>query len=309
MYVYGPVPSRRLGSSLGVSVIPRKACSYSCIYCQLGRTPKKSITPRSYFPKESVMSEIESRLRYSTPDYITFVGDGEPTLSSDLSWFIKECKSRWAMPVAVFTNSSLLFGPEVRENLVEADVVMPSLDAADENTFRRINRPHKDLKFAEIVEGLIAFRKSFHGIIRLEVMLVENVNDSIENLQSLKSLIKTINPDIVDVSIPTRPPAEQWVNPPSTDRLIFAQKLLGSSGVMTSRENGAFGLAIFGSVLEAIEQLCSRHPLRLEQAKEIAQSFSNSGELDRLIKCGKLRKAKYRGEVFILPQENDKEFP
>ena len=252
------------------------------------------------------MADIESSLQKSIPDYITFVGDGEPTLSSDLGRFLRECKSRWAVPVAVITNGSLLFRPEVRESLMEADVVMPSLDAADEKTFRRINRPHRGLEFAEIVEGLRSFRESFPGTIRLEVMLVENVNDSIAHLQALKSHIMTINPDLVDISIPTRPPAERWVNPPSPERIIFAQKLLGGTGVMTSPENGAFGLANFGSVLEAIEQLSSRHPLRLEQAREIERLFAKPGQLNRLIADGKLRKAEYRGEMFVLPLETGK---
>ncbi len=307
MNVYGPVPSRRLGNSLGVDIIPRKTCSYSCVYCQLGKTRHKRITPRSYYQKESILSEIENAISNSNPDYITIVGDGEPTLSSDLGWIIKRCKSNWSVPVAVITNGSLLHDKEIRESLLYADIVMPSLDAADEQVFRAINRPHGKVRFNDIVEGLIAFREIYPGRIRLEVMLVEDINDDERHLRKLKGIIDTINPDIVDISIPTRPPAEKWVNPPSLEKILYAQQLLKGTDTMTSAEKGEFGLANFISVLQAIQQLSSRHPLRHNQAVMIEHHFSKPGEIEKLLKNKQLRKIEYHGELFILPSGYDLE--
>ncbi len=309
MFVYGPVPSRRLGNSLGVDIIPRKTCSYSCVYCQLGRTMSKQYEPRSYYHREEILDEIEKNLQNSDPDYITIVGDGEPTLSSDLGWIINQCKSRWTIPVAVITNGSLLYRDEIRGYLTNADIVMPSLDAANKEVFRKINRPHGKIKYNDVVNGMVLFRKQYSGIIRLEVMLVEGLNDNEEHLHDLKDIIDTINPDTVDISIPTRPPAEKWVNPPSFEKIVYARKLLKGTEVMTTAEHGEFGLANFETVLEAVQQLSSRHPLRLSQAKEIERLFAMPGEIDRLIKEGQILEEKYKEEMFILPADGDPGIP
>lgn len=305
MFVYGPVPSRRLGKSLGVSVIPHKTCSYSCVYCQLGRTIQRRINLRSFYPRESVLKEIEANLDRGNPDYIAFVGDGEPTLSSDLGWYINQCKNRWPVPIAVITNGSLLYSPEVRDNLANADMVLPSLDAANEKVFRKINRPHRDLEYDKIVTGLKLFSRDFSGKIRLETMLVHDLNDSEEHLRELKKIIDEVNPDTVDISIPIRPPAEKWVEPPPLEIIIKAQQILGGTDSMTYGEQGSFGLANFKSVQEAVEQLSSRHPLRLNQALEIERSFGQTGEIENLIQKGALRKEEFQGNIFIVPNKND----
>ncbi len=147
MYTYGPVPSRRLGRSLGVSPIPPRTCSYSCVYCQLGRTTHLVTRKQSFYPKEDILSEIIRNAESSKPDYITFVGDGEPTLCADLGWLINQYKKRLPFPVAVITNGSLLFREDIRQDLMSADVVLPSLDAGSEEVFRRINRPHSEIRF------------------------------------------------------------------------------------------------------------------------------------------------------------------
>jgi len=303
MYVYGPVPSRRLGNSLGVDIIPRKTCSYSCIYCQIGRTKVRQIVTQSFYHKESIIDEIDMNVERSAPDFITFVGDGEPTLSCDLGWLINRCKSRWTIPVAVITNGSLLFKPEIRDSLANADIVMPSLDAGNEEVFHKINRPHAEIKLKTVVDGMMAFSREFSGRVRLEVMLVEGVNDDERHLTELKDIINAINPDTVDISVPIRPPAEKWVKPPSLEKILFARELLKGNDSMTTVEHGDFGLANFNSVLQAIEQLSSRHPLRLNQAQEIERLFSRPGEIKKLLNKGLLRKEEYQGEVFILPNE------
>jgi len=303
LYTYGPVPSRRLGRSLGVSLIPHKTCSYSCVYCQLGRTRRPCIERASFVPREDAMAEIETKMQTSQPDYITFVGDGEPTLSADLGWFIEQCKSRWEVRVAVITNGSLLFREDVRTALASADVVMPSLDAGDDETYRAINRPHPDLTFGSLVDGLMAFRKSFAGVIRLEVMLVRDVNDSDDSLGAIHRLAERLRPELIDIAVPTRPPAERWVRAPEPERIIYAQRLLRAAETMTRPEQGRFDLAGFDTVLAAIRGLSSRHPLRRDQAQQIAAAFGQPEELERLVDEKALKEVAYDSTRFVLPAE------
>ena len=227
MYTYGPVPSRRLGRSLGVSPIPPKTCSYSCVYCQLGRTKHLQIERRSFYAKEDILSEIIKRAEVSKLDYITFAGDGEPTLCKDLGWLINQTKSKLHLPVAVITNGSLLFLKDVRRDLKEADVVLPTFDAGSEKTFRHINRPHGDIGFNTMLGGLIDFRIEFSGQIWLEIMLVKGLNDSEEELWKIGKIVDLIKSDIVYVVTPIRPPAELWVEPALPETILKAQQILG----------------------------------------------------------------------------------
>ena len=170
-YVFGPVPSRRLGRSLGVDLVPLKTCSYDCIYCQLGRTTCKTIERKEWVPLDAVLNELEGKLS-TRPDYITLSGSGEPTLYSRLDEVIERIKSITDIPVAVLTNGSLLWQEDVQQQLAAADLVMPSLDAGDPATFHLVNRPHEALTFEKMLSGLIAFRQHFHGRYWLEVLLL-----------------------------------------------------------------------------------------------------------------------------------------
>ncbi len=175
-YVYGPVPSRRLGFSLGVDVVPYKTCTLDCIYCQLGRTTQKTIERKLYTQKDSVCEEVQEALnKKQRIDYITFSGSGEPTLNSDIGALIREVKKITTVPVVVLTNGTLLFREDVQKDLAEADVVMPSLDAASNVMFRKINRPHDVLNLDSIIRGLKRFRKMYKGRIWLEVMLIKKL--------------------------------------------------------------------------------------------------------------------------------------
>ncbi|MBD3403179.1 radical SAM protein [candidate division GN15 bacterium] len=300
-YTYGPVPSRRLGRSLGVSLIPHKTCSYSCVYCQLGRTRHPIAEPASFVPRDRVVSEIGERMAVTSPDFITFVGDGEPTLSSDLGWLIDTCKSRWSVPIAVITNGSLLFREDVCERLHDADVVLPSLDAGDPETFARINRPHPELDFDTVVSGLIDFAAAFDGRIYLEVMLVAGLNDTEVALRGIRKLAWAVHPERVDVTVPTRPPAERWVRPPEPMKILTAQRILHSAQKAARPENGVFDLAGFGTVREAIIGLSSRHPLRREQAQEVANAFGEPTRLEELIDEGELSVVAYEGVDYVAP--------
>jgi len=210
-YLYGPVTSRRLGSSLGVDILPFKTCSFSCIYCQLGRTTRPTAKRRLYVPEKPVLDEIEKYLTGSghRPDYITFSGSGEPTLNSGFGNMIDMIKKLTSVKVAVITNSSLMPDAGVRRALLKADLVVPSLDAATQSVFEKINRPAEGLQISEIIEGIAAFRKDFTGELRLEILLVKGINDTQAELDALKAAVEKINPHSVDVNTVARPPADK----------------------------------------------------------------------------------------------------
>ncbi len=219
-YTYGPVSSRRLGSSLGIDLVPFKTCSYDCIYCQLGRTTNKTIQRKKYIPTIKVMEEIEKRLSGNSPiDYITLAGSGEPTLHSHIGQIIQGIKNLTSIPIAVITNGSLLSETEVQDDLMKADLIIPSLDAGSENIFQKINRPHGDLNFNSMVDGLRRFRNRFDKSIWLEVFLVSKLNDSVLEIENIADLVKSINPDKVQLNTVARPPAEEYARPISTEYL------------------------------------------------------------------------------------------
>ena len=301
-FTYGPVPSRRLGRSLGVSPIPAKTCSYTCIYCQLGRTTDLTSTRHSFYPREDILAEVLHRGKDSVFDYVTFVGDGEPTLNKDLGWLIKGTKEQLEVRTTVITNGSLLFREDVRSDLKHADVVMPTLDAGNEKTFRAVNRPHRSIRFDTMLQGLIDFRHEYSGQIWLEVMLVKDVNDSEKELQSIVKAVDIIAPDRVYVVTPIRPPAESWVEPPEPETILMAQELIGKAIPIVSRESGQFGLGEFSDAREAIMEIGSRHPLRQDQATEIEGVFGVSGEVDQMLRDGRLIRTAYGGTTYLLPE-------
>jgi wyosine [tRNA(Phe)-imidazoG37] synthetase (radical SAM superfamily) len=299
-YTYGPVPSRRLGRSLGVSIIPPKTCSYSCVYCQLGRTDHLQTKRESFFDPEEILRGIASNSA-SQIDYVTFAGDGEPTLSLDLGWLIRRSKEAMRCPVAVITNGSLLWQKEVRKELIEADVVLPSLDAGNESLFRTINRPYGALKFNEIIKGMVDFRHEYKGQIWLEVMLLQDINDNTSALDNFDWFISQINPDRIYITTPIRPPAEPWVKVPTPEAIIRAQEVIGNSTAIREIENGEFGLGASDNAEEAILEICSRHPLRIEQAIDIEKGFPESGILDKMMLDGRLLEVTYNSSVYLLP--------
>ncbi|MCD6493133.1 MAG: radical SAM protein [Archaeoglobaceae archaeon] len=295
-YVYGVVPSRRLGKSLGVNVIPRKTCSYSCVYCQLGRTTNKTIERKSYFPKKDILEEIvkvvkETEKSGKSFDYITFVGEGEPTLCKDLGWLIE--KSKEFGKVAVITNGSLLFDEDVRNELAECDVVIPSLDAADQKTFLRINRPIR-LSIDKIIEGMIEFRKIFRNELSIEVMLVKDYNDSNAVLSKIKNALERINPDKVYLMTFTRPPAEK-VEPASNSRLLQAYSIIGEKlnvELIINPEQGEFWI----NSLDDLISILKRHPMRKDQI----EGFLKKLNLDiKTIKNLGVKEVKYKDNTFF----------
>lgn len=209
-YVFGPVPSRRLGFSLGVDIIPKKYCTFDCIYCQVGRTTEKTVTRSSFVNPDDVVDEVLGHI-YSnqTIDFVTFSGSGEPTLNEDLGSIIGALKERISTPIAVITNGSLLDRPDVRKDLAEADVLMPSLDAVTEDAFVRINRPAMGINLVSMIEGLTALRAEYHGQIWLEIMLIQNINDTAQHLELLKKVVTPIGVDKIHLNTVVRPPCEE----------------------------------------------------------------------------------------------------
>ncbi|MHA1157012.1 MAG: radical SAM protein [Candidatus Heimdallarchaeota archaeon] len=264
-YIFGPVPSRRLGKSLGVSPIPQKTCNYSCVYCQIGRTTHFTNTREDFFPREEILEEIKDAVEQLDFDYVTFVGEGEPTLSKSLGWLIIETKKLTDKPVAVITNGALLYDPQVRKELLEADVILPTLDATTQELFKKVNRPKKELDIGKIIQGFQDFREKYTGQIWMEVMVVDDLNDSEENITAIKEVLDQIKCERVYVNVPIRPPAEKWVKIPSKERVIEICKILNAENIDSYEQTEGIHIDKEKDLKEEILKTTLRHPLRESQ--------------------------------------------
>lgn len=302
--VFGPVPSRRLGQSLGVDTIPAKTCNWNCVYCQLGRSIRLTRERAAYYPRQAVLEQVQSALQRLHPgevDWITFVGSGEPTLHSDIGWLIRQVKAISSVPVAVITNGSLLYLPEVREELSAADAVLPSLDAGSEALYRRINRALPELTFERLLNGLIAFRQEYSGQLWVEVMLMDGLNDTPEQLQEIAAALHQIRPDQVHLNVPSRPPCEAWVKPSNSQAIERAVRIIGSAAQVVQPKSGRFDLQSGGSVEEAVLNIIRRHPMSEEQLREAlaGQDLGQlQGVLDSLLKSGQAQAIERLGVRF-----------
>lgn len=230
-YTYGPVPSRRLGRSLGIDMVPFKTCTYDCIYCQLGHTTCKTTERRGYAPVADILPELKRKLAAGpAPDFLTVAGSGEPTLNENTGELIEEIKRLTSVPIAVLTNSSLLWKREVQDSLLEADLVLPSLDAGDEHLFRQVNRPHPEIKFEAMVDGLIEFRERFHNQIWLEVFLVAGLTGLTAEVEKIAALVGRIRPERVQLNTVSRPPAEGSARPVPAEQMAAFAALFGGKG-------------------------------------------------------------------------------
>ncbi len=305
-HVYGPVPSRRLGRSLGVSLVPPKTCTYSCVYCQLGRTTDQTLQRQSFFPPEEVLEEIRDALgageAEGAVDHVTFAGDGEPTLCSDLGYLIEAVKEGSDVPVAVITNGSLLHDPGVRSDLMEADRVLPTLATVRPQVWRRMHRPHRGLDLPTMIRGLVEFSQEYEGDIWLEVMLVRGLNDDEGSLRELREVIDTIGPDRLDLLVPTRPPTEPWVEVPDPPSVLRAMEVLGAASALVREADGSFSVSQYASGREALLTIGTRHPLREKDARDICASLEDAGAVSMMLDAGELLRVDYRGEVFLLPR-------
>lgn len=284
-YVYGPVPSRRLGQSLGIDTIPLKTCNWNCIYCQLGRSKPLHNERKDYIPLSEIISEVKRALDSHNPeeiDWVTFVGSGEPTLHAGIGWLIKEVKKITDIPVAVITNGSLLFLQSVRKAVSIADAVLPSFDAGTPELYKKINRPHPDVPFERFLDGLIAFRNEFNGQLWVEVMLVKDMNDTEEALKDVAKGLEQVQPDKVHINLPTRPPAEDWVKTPSEEGIMRATAILGKVAQVIHPQEGKFDLSGSENVVDAIIGIVTRHPMSEKQLLRALASFPND-QRDQII--------------------------
>jgi wyosine [tRNA(Phe)-imidazoG37] synthetase (radical SAM superfamily) len=228
-FLSGPVKSRRLGKSLGVDLVPFKTCPYDCIYCELGRTTNKTATPGNYLPTGEIIREIRERLHaIPPPEYITLAGAGEPTLHSRIGEVIKEIKKTTDVPVALLTSGALFWMKEVTESVLGADLILPSLDAGDAETFQKINRPHRDIPFGKMLDGLSDLRKSYHGPIWLEVFFVGGVNTSEADVLRMRKCALSVAPDRIQLNTVDRMTAEPFVQAVPEEDMKKIASLFGS---------------------------------------------------------------------------------
>ena len=266
--IYGPVPSRRLGISLGVDIVPYKNCSYDCIYCQLGKTTHHTIKRKSFVSVDSVMDQIKEVIdQNSDIDYITFSGSGEPTLNSDIGEMIRRAKRLSQIPVAVLTNGSLLWQREVREDLSPADLVVPSLDAVSEKVFRKVNGPVKGLNVKRVLLGIKEFCDEFAGKVYLEIMLVKGINDSEEEIGRINRFVGQLNADKIQLNTVVRPPADPEAKPADPQELLKIKGLFDPSlPVETVADFDRMTSKAYHKDLEqAILELLRRRPTRKDE--------------------------------------------
>jgi wyosine [tRNA(Phe)-imidazoG37] synthetase (radical SAM superfamily) len=303
-FVYGPIPSRRLGFSLGVDVLPYKTCSLDCVYCQLGSTGRTTGRRRAYFSVREVLAQVREALASNLEiDHITFSGSGEPTLNSNLGRLIRGIKKMTWIPVAVLTNGTLLTRKDVRRDLLAADVVVPSLDAITAALFRRINRPHRTLEAGRVIEGLARFRKEFKGRLWLEVMLVKDINDTPAHVRALKKAIDAIGPDRVQLNTVVRPPAEGSAGPLTAGELEKIRRALGArAGVVAAFAEGRRPRGR-GDLGRDIAAMVRRRPVT---AEDISASLGRHRDevlkaLGRLLEAGRIRAVSHGRKVFYEP--------
>ncbi|KPK64907.1 MAG: radical SAM protein [Gemmatimonas sp. SG8_38_2] len=301
-YVFGPVPSRRLGQSLGVDPVPLKTCNWNCVYCQLGRSRPVVNERKDYFPPEEVVADVKEALdRHGSGriDWVTFVGSGEPLLHAHLGWMLREVKAVSDVPIALITNGSLLYLPDVREEVAVADAVLPTLDAGTPELYRRIDRPHPEATFERLMSGLIAFSEEYDGKLWVETMLLTGLNDTDEALRDIAARLKEIQPDEVHLNLPTRPPAEAWLEPvdsgESLMRAIGIIEEVAPVRAVTPLADGNIDLSAYDNPIDAIVGVITRHPLREDEVVEALDRWA-AGE----IKAGlKKLEASGRAQVVI----------
>jgi wyosine [tRNA(Phe)-imidazoG37] synthetase (radical SAM superfamily) len=301
-YIFGPVPSRRLGRSLGVDLVPYKTCTFDCIYCDLGRTTFKTTFRKSYVSIDDVQRELDLTLSSleKKPNYITLSGSGEPTLNQNIGEIIHTIKHWTSIPLAVLTNGSLLSIEEIRKELIEADVVLPSLDAISDVTFQCLNRSHPSLKIGEIISGLIQFRKQYRGQIWLEVVFCRGINDDKEEIERLKGVIERIQPDRVQLNTPVRPPAEEFAYPLTTTQLEEIRKKFGDKAEIISEFAAPLGEE-FNSVKDTeILNLIKRRPCTTEDISKALGLHIDEvvKHLDHLTKTGTIRYRMYEHRCY-----------
>ena len=307
MMVFGPIPSRRLGRSLGVNNIPPKICSYSCVYCQIGLTDSMSVSRKEFYSPDEIFKEASSKVKTlqnsgEKIDYISFVPDGEPTLDINLGKEIDLLKPL-GIKIAVITNSSLLWDEDVRKDLMIADWVSIKIDTIDKKIWRKIDRPNGKLDFQKILSGIKTFASSFKGVMVTETMLVKGVNDNVESIKSTVEFIKQLNPDKAYILVPTRPPAEKFVEPPSEENLNEAYQIFNASinnvELLAYSEGTDFSYS--SDAEKELLSILAVHPMRKDAVEKfLNKSRSNWNLIENLIVNNVLKEVKYSDNTFFV---------
>lgn len=307
MIAFGPVPSRRLGHSLGINNIPPKICSYACGYCQLGNTIQMQIDRRPFYKPQQVYDAVESQVRKvrnkgETINYLTFVPDGEPTLDINLGHTIVLLKPL-GIKIAIISNASLIWHEDVQHDLASADWISLKVDATDPTIWHKLDRPHGKLQLDAILEGILTFARNYQGVLVTETMLVAGVNDSDDHLRRLADFFARVNPSIAYLAIPTRPPAEVWVQPPDESRITRAyhifRKRLKRVEYLIGYEGNAF--AYSGNVMTDLLNITAVHPMREDAVQQLLnRANSDWSVVQKLINNGQLVETTYQGKRFYM---------
>ena len=305
--IFGPIPSRRLGRSLGINNIPPKICSYSCVYCQIGVTDSMSIKRKNYYLLDEVFKEVSEKVKQLKSagekiDYLTFVPDGEPTLDINLGKEIDLLKPH-GVKIAVITNSSLLWDENVRNDLMIADWVSVKIDTVDEKLWHKIDRPNGKLDLQKIITGIKTFACAFKGTLVTETMFVKGINDDIESIQKTAEIISQIKPEKSFILVPTRPPAEKFVEPPSEENLNIAYQifctLLSDVELLISNEGTNFSYS--SNAEKELLSILAVHPMRKDAIETFINKANSKWDLiEKLINKSVLKEVKYSGSTFFV---------
>lgn len=310
-FLFGPIPSRRLGRSLGINNIPPKTCSYSCVYCQIGLTNSLIFKRKRFFTPEEIYRQVAAKISELSRakkriDYLTFVPDGEPTLDVNLGRTIEKLKA-FGIKVAVITNASLIWDWEVRNDLTNADWVSLKVDCIDERVWKKIDRPHGSLRLSPILEGAVDFSRSFGGTLVTETMLVKGLNDSGDLLWQTSGFIAELRPSKAYILVPTRPPAESWVVPPDEERLNVAYQIYGERiknvELLVSSEGTDF--TFMSDVERELLGILAVHPMTTAAVRDFLDKSGTSWKLiKRLIADKIVKEMKYSGNSYLLKTLN-----
>lgn len=306
--VFGPVPSRRLGQSLGINNIPPKICSYSCVYCQIGRTKNISTERQVFYPVEKIIEEVSNTLERlkenkETVDFLSFVPDGEPTLDINIGKEIAGLK-KFKIKTAVITNSSLLWREDVRQDLKEADLVSLKVDVAgNKEAWEKINRPASELDYDAVLEGVKKFSSFFKGKLLTETLLVKDINDGEEDIINTTEFLAKIKPAVAFIGIPTRPPAETWVMPPDEEKITAAYRIFTEAGLntelITGGGTGSFGFT--GNAENDLLNIVSVHPMSTGQVEDFLKKAGGSWDIvKKLLKEKKIKEIVYLNQKYYL---------
>ncbi|MEJ2637163.1 MAG: radical SAM protein [Calditrichia bacterium] len=307
MIAFGPVPSRRLGQSLGINNIPPKICSYACVYCQLGRTIEMRIERQAYYPPQQIFQEVRQKIRQvregqQPVDYLTFVPDGEPALDVNLGREIELLRAL-EIPIAVIINSSLIWREDVRKELLQADWISVKIDSVTETVWRKVNRPHHTLHLQDILDGIRNFAGQFKGELATETMMIRGVNDDTQELEQISGFLAQIEPSAAYLAIPTRPPAESYAVAPTEEKINQAFNILKNKiervELLIGYEGNAF--AFTGNVAEDLLSITAVHPMRADAVDSFLERSNGDWSIvNQMVREEKLLETTFEGKKFYM---------